>query len=133
MNQVQKYFEGKAHFVYVYIEEAHADDEWPLSTTFCIKQHKTMEERLTAAKKLVEEFGSTIPVLVDSMANEFNTKYSVWPERFFIVGGEGEMILAAYPTTEFGFDRSMINLTLLSLLATSQEKAIVLAQDAKSA
>jgi hypothetical protein len=49
------------------------------------------------------------------------------------VGGEGEMILAAYPTTEFGFDRSMINLTLLSLLATSQEKAIVLVQDAKSA
>jgi hypothetical protein len=40
-----------------------------------------MEERLTAAKKLVDEFGSTIPVLVDSMANEFNTKYSVWPER----------------------------------------------------
>eukprot|EP00029_Vermamoeba_vermiformis_P006920 TRINITY_DN2848_c0_g1_i1.p2 TRINITY_DN2848_c0_g1~~TRINITY_DN2848_c0_g1_i1.p2 ORF type:complete len:130 (-),score=35.71 TRINITY_DN2848_c0_g1_i1:38-427(-) len=128
MNQLQMKYQGKAHFVYVYIEEAHADDEWPLSTTFCIKQHKTIEERLTAANMLVNEFGSTIPVLVDSMANEFNTKYSVWPERFFIVGSEGEMILAAYPTTEFGFDRSLIDAHLQGLAAPSQGAGIDLVQ-----
>eukprot|EP00029_Vermamoeba_vermiformis_P006922 TRINITY_DN2848_c0_g1_i3.p2 TRINITY_DN2848_c0_g1~~TRINITY_DN2848_c0_g1_i3.p2 ORF type:complete len:134 (-),score=42.50 TRINITY_DN2848_c0_g1_i3:66-467(-) len=133
MNQLQMKYQGKAHFVYVYIEEAHADDEWPLSTTFCIKQHKTIEERLTAANMLVNEFGSTIPVLVDSMANEFNTKYAVWPERFFIVGSEGEMILAAYPTTEFGFDRNEIDAHLQRLLNAPQETPAVGEEAVKSA
>jgi len=107
---LQNKYLNQVHFVYVYIEEAHADDEWPLSTTFTIKQHKTIEERLAAAQRLVEEFGSKIPVLVDSMTNEFNREFSVWPERWFLLNTEGKLIFVAYPTSEFGFERSYIDL-----------------------
>jgi len=42
--------------------------------------------------------------------------------RFFIVGSQGEMIFAAYPTTEFGFDRGLIDLHLQKILTPLPEE-----------
>jgi len=100
---LQNDYWNKVHFVYIYIEEAHAEDEWPLSTEFTIKQHKTIEERLTAARRLVEEFGSKITVLVDTMANEFNQKFFVWPERWFLLDPEGKLLRVGSPNSNLLF------------------------------
>jgi len=109
--------------VYVYIEEAHADDEWPLSKEFKIKQHKTKEERVTAAQRMVGEFGSEIAVLVDSMANDFNRQFSVWPERWFLLDTEGKLIHVAYPTTEFGFERKDIEIIITNNLEKKSSRS----------
>lgn len=45
-----------------------------------------------------------IPVVVDTMSDEFDRAFAVWPERYFVVR-DGKMVLVAKPTNEFGFDR----------------------------
>jgi len=74
-----------AKFVFVYLFEAHASDEWPLGNAVCVKQHKTHEDRIDAAKQLQVQFKAECPVLIDSMLNSFNALFAAWPERFFIL------------------------------------------------
>jgi len=82
----------------VYIEEAHARDEWPIGATIsCIDQPKTLEERVSAAREFVSEFDYRIPVLIDSMDNHFQKAFAVWPFRFYVIEG-GRVALKAEPS-----------------------------------
>lgn len=86
----RKYCDGagaRAKFLTVYIEEAHASDRWffPKAQTRCIKHHTSDQERIAAAKAFVDDFDIPFEVLVDPMANEANLKYSLWPERLYII------------------------------------------------
>ena len=74
-----------ADFVIIYIEEAHANDQWRLenNTYNYIKQHQKMEERLAAAEELCK-LDPHCPVYVDTMKNEAIARYGALPERLFI-------------------------------------------------
>lgn len=88
----------------VYIMEAHASDEWPIRdthTTFA--QHKTLEDRRVAAEFTLSQypclrdpayFGDNI--FLDSVSNEWNTKYSSWPLRYWILQ-QGKVKFKAMP------------------------------------
>ena len=66
----------------IYISEAHAKDEWPLSTQDDINQHKTIYDRIEAAKRIQ----SLVPIYCDSFEeNNFQNVYSGWPERAFLI------------------------------------------------
>jgi len=82
-------------------------DEWPLGNFVCLNQHKTMEERLDAANTFKTKYDFKIPLLVDTMENTLDNKYACWPERFFIIQ-KGILQLVGEPTTEFGYNRSLI-------------------------
>lgn len=90
-NVVYEKLKDIVDFVFVYILEAHAEDEWKLGNKICIKQHKTLEERMEAARKFKEENGVKIPILVDTMDNVFNGEFAAWPTRFYVVYN-GEMV-----------------------------------------
>jgi hypothetical protein len=55
-------YEGRIQFLFLYILEAHATDEWPISSgryvpsgeAIAVKQHKTIEERISACQSFVE-------------------------------------------------------------------------------
>eukprot|EP00750_Incisomonas_marina_P025301 INCI5372.2.p1 GENE.INCI5372.2~~INCI5372.2.p1 ORF type:complete len:409 (-),score=69.37 INCI5372.2:262-1488(-) len=99
-----------ADFIYVYISEAHAGDEWPLGFHLRPPQPKTDAERLSMARLFVkDELCNDTPVCVDSLelGNPFDKQYAVWPERFFVVV-DGVLELVGKPTTEFGYDRDDI-------------------------
>jgi len=81
---ISKYGE-KVRFVCVYVMEAHAKDQWPIGNTSCIAQHKTLDERILAARKFQEEFHYQPELYVDTMDNLFNNEYCVWPERGFVI------------------------------------------------
>lgn len=73
--------------IVVYISEAHARDQWPLSNVFVINQHKDLDERIAAAKLYIETFD--IPFTKHIFVDSFNSKtientYSCWPERGYI-------------------------------------------------
>lgn len=81
---------------FVYIEEAHAENEWPIATPeeFAVsEQHTTLESRLASAAQLQ----ATLPVLdafpmyADSMDRTFQTLYGAWPTRMYYFNG-GELI-----------------------------------------
>jgi hypothetical protein len=91
-------------FLAVYISEAHAQDVWPLGNKICIKQPKTMEERIQVAKRFIEEYNFQIPMLVDPMENEFDNTFAAWPERWWIVMNQKIEVIAL--PTELGYDRA---------------------------
>jgi len=114
MNSLQESYSGVIDFLGVYISEAHASDEWPLGTKFCYAQPRTIERRLKFANEFVNDFNFKLPVLVDTMGNEFDSLFAAWPERFFIVEN-GKLTLVGVPTNEFGFDRVVLDTTLLAM------------------
>lgn len=97
LKDLYKNYNGKINFLFVYILEAHASDEWPLGDHVVIPQHKTLEERLKAAKDFQEKYEFNFPMVVDSMENEYQNTYSVWPERYMVLLNE-TIDYVSYPT-----------------------------------
>ncbi len=100
-------YQGVAQVAMVYIQEAHATDEWPISSSrmtvggvpIAIAQHKTLAERLSAARDFVADYavatdGAAAPVVVaDAMTNGFQSTYAAWPIRWYLfsAAGSGEV------------------------------------------
>ena len=78
---MDKEFSDKIKFIHLYVREAHADDGWRVSNSICIKQHKTLEERIKAANYMKEMLNYPILTFVDSMENDFDNKWFAWPEK----------------------------------------------------
>ena len=82
-------------FKFVYILEAHATDTWPMPSSrynptgevVNIPTHTCIEERVAAAKALVDSMKVQGEVLVDTMDDIFNTEYSAWPVMFYAIRG----------------------------------------------
>jgi hypothetical protein len=75
-------------FKCVYILEAHAVDEWPVSMTERdVKQHTCLSDRLVAANDFLQDFALSpnMPLLLDGDDNQFNSTYSSWPFRFWVL------------------------------------------------
>jgi type I thyroxine 5'-deiodinase len=89
--------------VVIYISEAHAADEWSLSLKYQINQHKSIEDRIAAAKFLIKEKNYKYRIFVDSFDgdsnNSFEKTYSGWPERGFIFH-KGKIVHISYGTIE---------------------------------
>jgi len=102
-----KNFQSVGDFLTIYISEAHAMDEWPYGNKICFKQPKTIEERLAIANKFVSETKYETPLVVDSIANTFESEFAAWPERFFILQ-EKKVIFIGEPGETFGFDLDLL-------------------------
>lgn len=84
-------FSDVADFLLVYIEEAHPSDGWvgpPMELfPFEVKKHRSLEERMVAAQRLVQHF--SLPpqcrLVADCMDNNANVAYGVAYERVCIV------------------------------------------------
>lgn len=104
-DSASRQFPQVARFLSIYIEEAHARDEWWLwdapdaqeGKPGCIYNHITLDDRINAAKAMIQ--AKTFPgeIVCDSMKGEVDDRYSAWPERLYIIvngvvvykGGEG--------------------------------------------
>jgi hypothetical protein len=71
----------------IYINEAHAVDVWPigLSAGTINYSHKTIQDRATCASKFINTFDFSIPTYLDSMSNEFDETFGVWPFRYYVI------------------------------------------------
>ena len=75
----------------IYISEAHAADEWPISHSNQTLQHTNIQERIQAARKADLHRG--LKIYCDSLeGNNYENKFSAWPERALIVEGEGNVL-----------------------------------------
>lgn len=83
--QVMEDFGKVADFVTVYIAEAHPTDGWHIPGNLEVANHKTIEERFTAAKKMLDLEPLDCPVLIDSFTDDTNKAYNGLPERLYIV------------------------------------------------
>ena len=81
-----------AKMLTIYIEEAHAVDEWVLpesevevSGETAIPVHQNISERISAARRLVSNRGILSETVCDSMAGQVCDRYRAWPERLYII------------------------------------------------
>ncbi len=104
----------------MYTAEAHATDEWPISSgrsnggrgPVALRQHRDTAERCAAARAFAAAFGITdIPVLVDPMPEQerdeqaaaggrpsdgvFDAALAPWPVRFYVFDSATRQLLYA--------------------------------------
>lgn len=95
---------ARVNFVGLYIVEAHAMDEWPISSSranggrgvVAIEQPRSDQERCEVARRFQEDFHLRVPLLVDPVSNPFERLYAPWPLRFYILH-KGEIAYIAQP------------------------------------
>lgn len=68
--------------VFVYISEAHASDEWPISQPFESAQSRTVDERRVAAQEMIR-LGLDVDTFVAD--DVFEQTYRPWPLRVFVI------------------------------------------------
>jgi len=83
--QVTGEFSEVADFLIVYVEEAHPANEKHFKENIDINTHKTMSDRLSAAKRLLEMQKLPCPLVADRMDDAANKAYGAVPERIYII------------------------------------------------
>lgn len=100
MCQIATRYAGAIRTVFVYILEAHAVDEWHVrSINTELAQHRTLLDRHAAAMLFLERYPlcSHIELLLDNEDNGFNSTYSSWPFRYWIIDEKGFIAVKAMP------------------------------------
>ena len=106
VENVYRRWSDSAHFLMVYVREAHPVDGWKMeSNTRCrvsLKQPTTLTERIAACEQFRERLLPTVPVVVDQIPDLVGHLYSGMPARLYVIDKEG---LVAYKSGRgpFGF------------------------------
>eukprot|EP01113_Clastostelium_recurvatum_P017686 TRINITY_DN2086_c0_g1_i4.p1 TRINITY_DN2086_c0_g1~~TRINITY_DN2086_c0_g1_i4.p1 ORF type:complete len:139 (-),score=31.47 TRINITY_DN2086_c0_g1_i4:152-568(-) len=99
-------YRDRVTFLFVYILEAHASDEWPISSSRAcprgepihIKQTRSIPDRVEAAQMFATDFQIGMPVVLDHPStNEFEKVYAPWPVRIYIIDPHGVLRYKAQP------------------------------------
>ena len=95
MEAAYKRYADRAHFVAVYVREAHPTDGWRMSSNdragISIKQPTTTGERTAAAKTCCSSLGITMPLVVDGMDDRVGHAYSGMPDRLYVIDPDGRV------------------------------------------
>ena len=105
--KVQQEYRDRADFYFVYIEEAHAHDVWPLASNRRAKLDygtaKDAAERSSVAQACTTALKIDFPTLVDDMTNGVARAYAAWPTRMYVVDPAGTIAYKSRPGP-FGFE-----------------------------
>ncbi len=80
----------------IYIEEAHAQDEWPIRSAkatvdglpILYNKAISLDDRLAAANDFARDYkvdSSVVNLVVDDIGNAFQDLYASWPIRWFVL------------------------------------------------
>jgi len=111
-------YKARAAFYFVYIEEAHAHDVWPLVSNakenIVFGRARDAGERVSVAGLCEKELRVEFPILVDDMQNGAAEAYTAWPTRMYVVDGNGKV---AYKSRvgPFGFEAAGLREALARL------------------
>jgi len=107
VRKVYEDYRDRAAFYFVYIEEAHAHDVWPLvsnaKANIVFGTARDAGERVGVAGLCAKELKVEFPILVDDMQNEVADLYTAWPTRMYVVDANGKIAYKSRPGP-FGFE-----------------------------
>jgi hypothetical protein len=107
LNEIYRFYINHLNFRFVYILEAHAEDEWPISSSrWCsddkpirYNQTRTLDERLRATTDFRRDFQIEMPLVIDRPdSNLFEQYYAPWPVRIYLIDREHRLIYKAQPS-----------------------------------
>ena len=94
LNKFADDYGSQVTFIFIYILEAHAADEWRVdSINTEVNQHKNIQDRAQAAQVFLSKFPlcKNITFVLDNEHNEFNEIYSSWPFRYWIINSDNTL------------------------------------------
>jgi len=92
VEQLYKQYHDRAHFVLVYVREAHPTDGWAQpNNAFQIRSPRSIDERRQVARDFAAKLKLSVPIVVDSIDDKVEAIYSVWPNRMIIIDAEGNI------------------------------------------
>jgi hypothetical protein len=84
--QLLQYSDPSVRFLFVYIDEAHAADQWAIGDPREIKQSRSDQERMERASVLVPFFRSDAHILVEPLDQPLFSKfYAPWPTQAYAI------------------------------------------------
>jgi adenosyl cobinamide kinase/adenosyl cobinamide phosphate guanylyltransferase len=96
LEDLREQWSPKIEFTYVYIKEAHPDDEWQMSINedqqVVFDQPTTFVERMDLAETFVEKMDVQTRTLVDDITNKVKACYAAWPERIYVIDAGGTIV-----------------------------------------
>jgi peroxiredoxin len=119
LNQLYDEYKNQAAFLVVYILEAHPSDVWQMESN--IRDHvvfaspKDEDERQFVAGTCVRKLGIKFPAVVDRFSNSTETAYTGWPDRMYLIDGQGKVAYKSRPGP-FGFKPEQLRAALERLL-----------------
>lgn len=100
----------------VYISEAHSQDEWPMGDNVVVAHQPTqMDERCQLASEFQHNTQFMLPIVVDTMHNQFDSLFGAWPVRFFIVQ-HNVLVFKAQPNSDHTYELKEVKDKLAELL-----------------
>jgi len=127
LNDLQRRYQSRAGFLFVYIAEAHAADEWPMGDPIVtgrpVQQPVTVAQRITEARHFAQHFSLRWPLAVDApeLGDPFMRVYSPWPTRFYVLR-EGKLQFIAQPNEEHMYELAAVELALANAVGEQQEQ-----------
>jgi len=122
VNKVYADYKDRAAFYFVYIEEAHARDVWPLKSNerdgVVYGTPVDMNERNGLASTCAKAMKIEFPMLVDDIGNGVAQSYTAWPTRFYVVDPAGRIAFKSRPGP-FGFEAAPLREALAKLTPAS--------------
>jgi thiol-disulfide isomerase/thioredoxin len=107
VNQLYKDYRQVAAFYFVYIEEAHAHDVWPLVTNAKAQLDfgtaRDARERASVANVCATALKIEFPILIDDMKSPVGDVYTAWPTRLYVIDSAGKIAYKSRPGP-FGFE-----------------------------
>ena len=108
-------YRDRAHFLVVYIQEAHPVDLWQVSSNekdgVLFASPRSAEERVNTADMCVVRLAIKIPALVDDIDNRTERAYTGWPDRLYVIGTDGRIHYKSAPGP-YGFSTSDLEAAL---------------------
>jgi hypothetical protein len=89
MDQMAKDFAEQAHFLFVYVREAHPDDD----PAFPV--HNTIEQKMEHARTMQKKHGTPRKILVDSLDGDVHREFGGIPNMSWIIDHTGQVAYKA--------------------------------------
>ena len=89
MDQMARDFQDQAHFIFVYVREAHPDDnpEYP--------EHKSHEQKVQHARAMRDKHGTPRKILVDGLDGDVHRDYGGIPNMSWVIDHTGRVAYKA--------------------------------------
>jgi hypothetical protein len=118
-------YKDRAAFFVVYIREAHPSDAWQMAVNVkdnvVFTDPRTIGERTAVAESCVRKLGIRIPALVDDVGDGVEGAYAGWPDRLYVIGGDGRVKYKSAPGP-YGFRPMAMEQSLQTVLNERKPK-----------
>ena len=119
LEKLYQRYKDRAAFLMVYVREAHPSDGWRMEVNdrlgVTVRQPRTYLERDGVAQTCRKSMGISFPMLVDTIDDTVNNRYSGLPSRLYLIDRLGKV---AYKSGRgpFGFRPAELEQSLVLLL-----------------